>query len=93
MTTWTTSCKDWERRILAGESLIPLPPLFPAEAESALAVFKELRLVDVLGRPTLGEAGRPWVFDFVSSIFGAYDAEEGRRLITDFFLLISNKNS
>ena len=78
---------------MAGESLIPFPPLFPGEAEDALRVFKELRLVDVPGRPTLGEAGRPWIFDFVASIFGAYDAEAGRRLITDFFLLISKKNS
>jgi len=54
--TYSTSCTDWERRILAGESLITFPPLFPKEADEALAVFKELRLVDVLNRPTLGEA-------------------------------------
>ena len=64
---WLTACKDWERRILAGESLIP-PPLFPQEADSALSVFKELRLVDVLNRPTYGEIGRQWVFDFVGSV-------------------------
>lgn len=90
---WSTSCVDWQRRVLAGESLITFPPLFPAEADSALAVFRELRLVDVLGRPTFGEAGRPWIFDFVGSIFGAYDPDEGRRMITEFFLLISKKNS
>lgn len=90
---WSTACKDWESRILAGESLITMAPLFPQEADSALAVFKELRLVDVMNRPTLGEAGRPWLFDFVGSIFGAYDADAGRRLISEFFLLISKKNS
>lgn len=90
---WTTSCHDWERRILAGESLIPLAPLFPVESESALSVFRELQLVDVLGRPNFGQAGRKWVFDFVGSIFGAYDPDAGRRLITEFFLLISKKNS
>ena len=90
---WTTACPDWEKRILNGESLIVLPPLFPEEADSALSVFKELRLVDVLGRPTLGEAGRPWLFDFVGSIFGSYDSDAGRRLITEYFLLISKKNS
>lgn len=90
---WSTACPDWERRVLAGESLIASPPLFKAEADEALSVFKELHLVDVLGRPTLGEAGRPWLFDFVGSIFGAYDAELGRRLISEFFLLISKKNS
>ena len=93
MTEWNTECLDWERRVLSGESLITMPPLFPGEAASALAVFKELRLVDVLNRPTLGEAGRKWLFDFVGSIFGAYDVAEGRRLISEFFLLISKKNS
>lgn len=90
---WTTACPDWESRIMAGESLITMPPLFQSEADSALSVFKELRLVDVPGRPTFGQAGRPWLFDFVSAIFGAYDPESGRRLIQEFFLLISKKNS
>jgi phage terminase large subunit-like protein len=93
MMEWVTSCTDWERRIMAGESLMPCPPLFPDEAASALAVFKELRLVDVLNRPTYAEVGRQWVFDFVGSVFGAYDKDSGRRLISEFFLLISKKNS
>ena len=79
--------------MLKGESLITFPPLFPAEADEALAQFKLLRLVDVLGHPTYGEVGRQWVFDFVSAVFGAYDSEAGRRLISEFFLLISKKNS
>ena len=90
---WSTSCPDWESRIIKGESLITFPPLCQSEADAALDVFKDLRLVDVLGRPTLGEAGRKWLFDFVGSIFGAYDPDSGRRLIRDFFLLISKKNS
>jgi phage terminase large subunit-like protein len=56
-------------------------------------VFRELRIADAPGSPTMGEACRPWIIDFVSSVFGAYDAESGRRLITEFFLLISKKNS
>jgi phage terminase large subunit-like protein len=91
--TWSTSCPDWESRILKGESLITFPPLFTTEADEALAVFKELRLVDVLHGPTYGEVGRQWVFDFVASIFGSYDKEAGRRLISEYFLLISKKNS
>lgn len=78
---------------MARESLIPLPPLFSQEAAAGLAVFKELRLVDVLNRPTLGEAGRPWIFDFASTVFGAYDSESGRRLISEFFLFVAKKNS
>ena len=90
--THSTACIDWQKRIMKGESLI-LPPLFPQEADSALSVFKELRLVDVLNRPTYGEVGRQWVFDFVGSIFGSYDPESGKRLISEYFLLISKKNS
>jgi phage terminase large subunit-like protein len=90
---WTTACPDWEDRILSGRSLVPCPPLFPNEAAAALDVFKRLRIVDAPGSPTMGEACRPWVFDFVAAVFGAYDAESARRLINDFFLLISKKNS
>lgn len=90
---WETSCIDWESRIVEGKSLIPFAPLFPQESESALSVLKELRLVDVLGRPTMSEAARPWLMDFAASIFGAYDSDSGRRLINEFFLLVAKKNS
>lgn len=89
---WSTSCPDWSERIVRGESLIPFAPLFPGEANAALDVFRELRLVDVAGCPTMGEACRPWIMDFVASVFGAYDPDLGQRLISDFFLLISKKN-
>jgi hypothetical protein len=68
--TWSTACPDWEKRILAGRSLIPFDPLFPAEADAALEIFKSLRIVDAPGGPTMGDACRQWVFDFVAAIFG-----------------------
>lgn len=90
---WTTALPDWERRIVARESLIPCPPLFPAEAQAALDVISQLRVVDMPGSPTFGEVAKPWLRDFVGSVFGAYDPDSGRRLIREWFLLISKKNT
>lgn len=90
---WSTACPDWETRIRSGKSLVPLDPLYPDEAKAALEVFNELRLVDVAGVPRMGDVCRPWIVDFVSSVFGAYNAETGRRMISEFFLLISKKNT
>lgn len=90
-TEWTTACPDWEKRIVAGESLIPFPPLFPAEAEASLEVYRQLRIVDAPGAPTIGEACRPWIFHFAGALFGAYDPETARRLITEFLLSVSKK--
>jgi phage terminase large subunit-like protein len=92
MPEWSTSCHDWAARLRAGESIIP-PPIFPEQAEQALAIFKQLKIVDAPGSPTFGESCAEWVFDLVRSIFGAYDAESGRRLITEWFMLIPKKNS
>jgi len=89
---WTTACHDWAGRLTSGRSIIP-PPIFPEEAERALAVFKALKIVDAPGSPTFGEACAQWVFDLVASIFGSYDVESGRRLITEWFVCLPKKNS
>jgi phage terminase large subunit-like protein len=88
----STACPDWADRLRAGRSIIPAP-IFPERAAEALEVFKSLRIVDAPGSPTFGEACEQWVFDLVASVFGAYDAESGRRLITEWFVLVPKKNS
>ena len=92
---WTTACTDWQQRIVNQQSLIVTPPLFQESADAALRIFKALRLCDVPGEPRIGDPGisKEWIFDFVAAIFGAYDPDRGVRLINEFFLLISKKNS
>ena len=85
---FTTACPDWERRIVTGEPLVPFGPQFPGEAAAALDVFKSLRMVDVAGKPTLGEICRPWILDFVDALFGSYDPDTGRRQIQEALLLV-----
>ncbi|KPB64259.1 Phage terminase [Pseudomonas amygdali pv. myricae] len=92
MIEWSTACLDWETRIVAKQSLIPFKPLFPEQAEEALDVFGALRMMDATGSPLMSETVRPWVNDFVAAIFGAYDPDTGRRMISEFMLLISKKN-
>lgn len=89
---WSTACPDWADRLRAGRTIIP-PPIFPEQAEQALTIFKQLKIVDAPGSPTFGESCAEWVFDLVRSIFGAYDADNGRRLIVEWFILIPKKNS
>jgi len=90
---WTTAVPDWEERVVGRRSLIPFDPLFPGEAAAALAVMDQLRVVDMPGGPTFGEISRPWVREFVASVFGAYDPEGGRRLVREWLLSISKKNT
>lgn len=87
------SCKDWESRLKSGRSLIAAPPLFKAEGDRAVAVFNKLRLADVIGTPTLGEAAGEWFREIVRALFGSVDPVTHERAIREFFLLVPKKNS
>ena len=77
---------------MAGQSIIPAP-IYPAQAQQALDIFKQLRVVDLPGKPTFGDCSDDWVFDFVAAVFGAYDGETGQQLIREYMMLISKKNT
>jgi phage terminase large subunit-like protein len=89
---YSTACLDWQERIREGRSIIPAP-IFKEEAEAALAVMRELRIVDAPGSPTIGDACAQWVLDLAAAIFGSYDPDSGRRLIREVFVLVGKKNS
>jgi len=91
--TWSTALPDWEKRIVAGESLMPCKPLNQDVADIALKIFDSLILVDMIGSPPAGDVTREWAREFIAAIFGAYNTESKERLITEFFLLISKKNT
>lgn len=90
---WSTACPDWQRRIVARESLIACPPLFPAVAADAWSVCSNFQLTDVVGQPLLGDASLPWLREFVMAVFGAEDPDAGRRHINEFMLMVSKKNA
>jgi len=50
---YTTACPDWERRIVARESLIALPPLFPEVAAEAWEMIGGVQLGDVTGQSVM----------------------------------------
>ena len=91
--SWRTACPDWRDRIATGRSLVPDLPLFEDEAAKAVRIFNRLRIPDVPGKPTLGEAAGDWFRDIVRAIFGAYDSETGERHIQEVFLLVPKKNA
>jgi phage terminase large subunit-like protein len=90
---WVTACPDWEERLLAGRPLVPDLPLFKAEADRALRVFKRLKLPDVVGTPKMADACGEWFFPIVAALFGSYDPRLNVRMIQEFFWLIPKGNS
>lgn len=90
---WSTAVPDWKDRIRNGRSLIPDLPLDEKRAARALDIFKSLRVPDLIGQPTFGEVGEPWIFDLVRAIFGAVDPVTRVRVLREFFVMVAKKNT
>lgn len=91
--TPSLACPDWERRLRDGRSLIPDLPIDQARGARAVAIFDKLRLADVPGNPTMGDAAGDWFRDIVRAIFGAVDPVTRARWIREALLLVPKKNS
>lgn len=74
-----------------GRSLVPDLPLNESLATKAVSLFDKLKLPDVPGQPTLGEAAGDWQRDIVRAIFGSL--VDGERKVPEVFLLVPKKNS
>src|SRR3977135_3679362 len=70
----------------------PRPPPTAPAADKAVSIYNRLRLHDVVGTPTRGEAGGEWFRQaVVRPLFGSVDAS-GKRIIREIFLLVPKKN-
>ncbi len=90
---WNFGCPDWIERLKAGRSLVPDLPINEAEGARAVGLFNKLRLPDVVGQPTMGEAAGDWFRDIVRTAFGSLDPATGRRRVAEVFALVPKKNS
>ena len=90
--TLDLSCTDWRERLQSGRSLVPDLAL-PNEAEGhrAVGILNKLRLFDVPGTPTMGEAGGEWFRRIVFALFASLDPVTKARLIREVFLLVPKK--
>jgi len=90
------ACPDWIEKLQSGETPIPELPLDDAAAERAVGVFNNLRLPDVPGNPSLGDAAGEWMRDIVRAVFGSMgtsaDAMASRQ-VGEVFILVPKKNA
>jgi phage terminase large subunit-like protein len=90
---WIFARPDWETRIRNSRSLIPDLPLNQKEVRRAVGIYNKLRIPDVAGTPSFGEAGADWFREIIAAIFGSYDNETGVRHVRENFNLVPKKNS
>jgi phage terminase large subunit-like protein len=92
---WRCAVPDWKKRLMGGESILPaLPCLDQKLGRQAVNVFNKLKLPDVVGQPTLGQADGPLLRGIVERLAGSLVPElEGRRGVNSVFAMIPKKNN
>lgn len=90
---WKFACPNWADRLAKGQSLLPDLPLDYLKANRAVAIFNKLRLPDVIGQPSLGEAAGEWQRDIVRALFGSLDKATGARRVQEIFAMVPKKNA
>lgn len=87
------ACPDWWERIKAGRTPMAEVPLNASKAARALAFFNRLRLPDVPGNPTLGEACGEWFREILCAFLASEDPETKQRLVWELLCMVPKKNS
>lgn len=95
------ACLDWRRRLQDGNTPIPDLPLNEDYASVAVDLFNMLRIPDIPGTPTMGDAAGDWIRDIVRAVFGCVEIvpDENRpgktkliRRVGELFNLVPKKN-
>lgn len=86
------ACPDWWERLQSGRSPMSAQVLDEELAAIAVSLFDKLRIPDIPGQPTFGEAGGDWVREIVRVAFGSVDRVTKQRLVGEIFNLIPKKN-
>ena len=96
------ACPDWADKLARGETPIADLPLDKIEAGAAIALFDKLRVPDIPGQPTMGEAAGDWVRDIIGAAFGLVHFEDdpnqpGEKIMLrdagELFILVPKKNA
>lgn len=86
------ACPDWWDRIQAGRTPMAQVPLDSVRAGKALAFFNRLRLPDVPGTPTLGEACGDWFRQILAAFLASEDPDTKERLVWELLCVVPKKN-
>ena len=73
--------------------MVPDLPLDRARAAKAVRIFNLLRIPDVPGTPTFGEAAGDWFRDIIAALHGSLDPVTQARVIREIFGLVPKKNA
>lgn len=87
------ACPDWWERIQTGQTPMASVPLNQEKAAKAVAFFNRLRLPDVPGTPTLGEACGDWFREILCAFLASEDPDTRQRLVWELLCMVPKKNS
>ena len=87
------ACPDWWERIQAGRVPMADVPVNERLAAKAKAFFRRLKLPDVPGTPTMGEACGEWFIEIMCAFLASEDPETLQPIVWELLCMVPKKNS